>query len=51
MSCRNEASLSMGDHTGDRKDWLAGVERTGTVVSIVVFIGVFFFFELLGSPS
>jgi hypothetical protein len=55
MSCRRDASLSIGDQTGAIKDWPAGVERTGTVVSIVVFIGVFirvfFFLKLLGSPA
>jgi hypothetical protein len=41
----------MGDQTGVINGWLAGVERTGTVVSIVVFIRLFFFFGLLGSLS
>jgi hypothetical protein len=40
----------MGDQTGPAKGWLVDVARTGTEVSIVVFIGVFFFFGLLGSP-
>jgi hypothetical protein len=40
----------MGDQTGPAKGWLVDAARTGTEVSIVVFIGVFFFFGLLGSP-
>jgi hypothetical protein len=41
MSCRKDVSLSIGDQTGGAKVWLIGVDRTGTVVSIVVFIGLF----------